>query len=132
MASASLSGFSMSGGWTGSFRPQLPLPPITYPPCFGKGCTLRYFMHSKFLALSFIILGIAFLVVFICAFLPYWFILKFNRFDSTFGTEGFRQLQSDVGVFFYDEQDYASLLFLEKMSNRLVVPRKCICSLKNI
>lgn len=122
MASASLSGFSMTGWNAQSFRPQLPIPPVVYPPCCGKGPTFRYFMHSKILALAFLILGIALLVSFVCAFLPFWFILKFNILDSTFGTEGIRTLSKDTGIIFYTDDDYVSLLFLEKMSNRKVVP----------
>ncbi|KAK7489176.1 hypothetical protein BaRGS_00019554 [Batillaria attramentaria] len=124
MASASLAGFSMTGWNANSFRPQLPLPPVTYPPCFGKGLTFRYFMQSKIMALAFLILGIAFLVAFICAFLPFWFIMKFNIRDSTFGTEGLRQLTKDMGVFFFTDDQYVSMLFLEKMTNRVVVPCK--------
>ena len=124
MASASLSGFSMTGWNLNSFRPQLPLPPVVYPPCCEKGLNFRYFMQSKVLALAFLILGISFLVCFVCAFLPYWFLLKFNIFDSTFGSEGLRQLTTDMGILFYTDDDYVSLVFLEKMSNRQVVPGK--------
>ena len=81
-------------------------------------------MQSKLLALACLILLIAFMVTFICAFLPYWFIFKFNKFDSTFGSEGLRQLNADAGIFFYTDDDYVSLLFLEKISNRQVVPGK--------
>lgn len=126
MASASLSGFSMAGWTTSSFRPQLDLPPVIYPPCFGKGPTFRYFLQSKIMALAFLILGIASFVSFVCAFLPYWFLLKFNIADSTFGSEGLRQLTSDSGIMFYTDDDYISLVFLEKMSNRHVVPGKFI------
>lgn len=122
MASASLSGFSMTGWNAQSFRPQLPLAPVVYPPCCGKGLTFRYFLQSKILALAFLILSIAAVVAFGCAFLPYWFILRFNILDSTFGSEGIRTLSKDLGIFFYTEDDYVSLLFLEKISNRQVVP----------
>ncbi|KAK7091205.1 uncharacterized protein [Littorina saxatilis] len=122
MASASLSGFSMTGWHANSFRPQLPLPPVVYPPCCPKPPTLRYFLQSKILALAFLILAIATFVEFITAFLPFWFLLHFNKQDSTFGTEGERQLTQNLGALFYTDDDYISLLFLEKMSNRQVVP----------
>lgn len=122
MASASLAGFSMTGWTRDSFRPQLPLPPITYPPYCGKGCTCSYFFRAKLTALAFLILGLAFFIEFICMFLPFWFLLKFNIFDSTFGSEGKRQLTADTGLIFYTSDDYLSLLHLEKMSNRMVVP----------
>lgn len=121
MASASLAGFSMTGWNSTSFRPQLPLPPVVYPPCFGKGCTFRYFMQSKILTLAFLILGIAFFVSFVCAFLPFWFTLEFNIMDSTFGSEGLRQLKKDMGIFFYSDR-MTNMLFLEKVTNRVVVP----------
>lgn len=124
MASASLSGFSMTGWNVNSFRPQLTLPPVTYPPCCGKGLTCSYFMQSKIMVLAFLILGISFFVCFICAFLPYWFILDFSIADSTFGSEGLRQLTADLGILFYTDDDYISLVFLEKMTNRQVVPGK--------
>ncbi|XP_076437726.1 uncharacterized protein LOC143276940 [Babylonia areolata] len=122
MASASLSGFSMTGWNAQSFRPQLPLPPIVYPPLFGKGFTVKYFLQSKLLALAFLILVIAFLVAFISAFLPFWFVLRFNVEDSTFGSEGSRMLSKDTGIYFFTGDDYVSLLFLEKITNRAVVP----------
>ena len=112
-------------GWNReSFRPQLPLPPVTYPPYFGKGLTFNHFMKSRILALAVLILGIAMFVCFVCMFLPFWFTLKFNVADSTFGSEGLRQLQADTGIIFYTDDDYVSLLFLEKMTNRMVVPGK--------
>lgn len=122
MASASLAGFSMTGWTKESFRPQLPLPPVTYPPCFGKGCNCSYFFRAKLTALAFFILGLAFIIGFATMFLPWWFFLKFNIFDSTFGSEGKRQLTMDTGIVFYTSDDYISLLHLEKMSNRMVVP----------
>lgn len=122
MASASLSGFSMTGWNATSFRPQLPLPPVTYPNCFGKGLTLRYFMQSKILALAFLILGISFVAAFACAFLPFWMTMDFNILDSTFGAEGLRQLTKDMGIFFFTKDQYANVLFLEKSTNRVAVP----------
>ncbi|KAL8607769.1 hypothetical protein ACOMHN_039442 [Nucella lapillus] len=122
MASASLSGFSMTGWNAQSFRPQLPLPPVVYPPCCGKGVTFSYFIHSKILALAFLILAIASVVTFVCAFLPFWFLMHFNKLDSTFGSEAVRTVTKDLGIYFYTDDDYISLLFLEKLSNRAVVP----------
>lgn len=123
-SSASLSGFSMAGYSGASFRPQLPIAPVVYPPYCGRGCTARYFMQSKILAVAAIFMGLAFVIAFACAFLPFWFILKFNILDSTFGTEGIRKIVANAGIFFYDEKEYVSLILLEKSTNRVVIPRK--------
>lgn len=112
----------MAGYSGASFRPQLPIAPVVYPPYCGRGCTARYFMQSKILAVAAIFLGLAFVIAFACAFLPFWFILKFNILDSTFGTEGTRKIVANAGIFFYDEKEYVSLILLEKSTNRVVIP----------
>ena len=103
----------------------------------GFGKFLDHFTQSPMLAIACLVLSLATIVNVVCSMLPWWFILKFDFQDGTFGSEPAMQQAIDTGIFYIDKPGkpglnsrlpvlMTSLLAMEKAANIFAVPRKFI------
>ncbi|XP_041360582.1 uncharacterized protein LOC121376865 [Gigantopelta aegis] len=92
------------------------------------------FTQSAVLAIACLIMALATIVNVGCSLLPWWFILKFDFQDGTFGTEPAMQQSIDTGIFYMYKPDkpgldsrlpvlMTSLMAMETATNKFAVPR---------